>query len=515
MPKLFQNVVLGLDDDLGPKVEELVPGHSGYNILRQSLDARRRRAAPNFIYTIEVFEPGETPRTPSIEIEPVPYKGDPVLIVGSGPAGLFAALRLAERGIPSEIFEQGSECDRRLRAINRFWRYNELDPRNNVGFGEGGAGLYSDGKLITRIRSPHIAYVMDRLVSFGAPPEIRYLSNPHVGSDRIRRLIPKLRSRLEQLGVKLHFDSKVTKILANARAVEGVQTEDGRTFRSGRLILACGHSADDMFRHLAEIGVTMQGKSFAVGLRVEHPQAHINSIQYREYANHPKLEAANYKLTHTDPRTKIGVYSFCMCPGGYVLSSGTEPGRLVANGMSNYKRNSPYANSAIVVTVDYEACFGKDVFAGLNWRNALEARAFKMVLDNGGTKELPVQTVPDFLKGKSGGALPTSCPSGVTPACLDELLEEKFTKALKESLQTFDKWMPGFIYEKAQLHGVESRTSCPLRIVRDPQTFQSLSHKGLYPSGEGAGYAGGITSAACDGISVAEAIVTETVSAKI
>lgn len=514
MPKLFQNIAIGLDDDLAKKVEELVPGHSGYNILRQSLDARRRKAVPHFLYSIEVFEAGEAPQVPSIPVEPITYVGDPVLIIGSGPAGLFAALRLAERGIPCEIFEQGSECTQRLKAINRFWRYNELDPRNNVGFGEGGAGLYSDGKLITRIKSPHIAYVMDRLVSFGAPPEIRYLSNPHVGSDRIRRLIPKLRARLEQLGVKIHFNSKVTRILVNARAVEGVETEDGRTYRSQKLILACGHSADDMFRHLAEIGVALRGKSFAVGLRIEHPQSHINVIQYREYADHPKLEAANYRLAHTDPNTKLGVYSFCMCPGGYVLSSGTEPGRLVSNGMSNYKRNSPYANAALVVTVDYEKNFGNEIFAGLNWRNSIEARAFQMVLDRGGTKELPVQSVPDFMKGTSGKALPSSSPSGVIPARLDELLERNFTRAIKDSLRMFDKWMPGFIHDLAQLHGVESRTSCPLRIVRDPTTFQSLSHIGLYPAGEGAGYAGGITSAACDGINVAEAIASESASIK-
>ncbi len=509
MSKVFQNVQVGLDEDLEEKLQWLMPNYAGYQVIKQSLDARRRQAAPHFVYNVMVFEPGESTEPAPLHVDRVNYKGDPVLIVGSGPAGLFAALRLAERGIPCEIFEQGSDSDRRLKAINRFWRYGELDKRNNVGFGEGGAGLYSDGKLITRIKSAHIPYVMDRLVTFGAPPEIRYLANPHVGSDRIRRLIPKMRARMIELGVKFHFDAKVSRILTEGTNVVGLETAEGGKFRSNKVILACGHSAEDMFYHLAEIGVALQGKSFAVGLRIEHPQSFINQLQYRDYAGHPKLEAANYKLAHTDPKTKIGVYSFCMCPGGYVLSSGTDGEQVVANGMSNYRRNSPFANAAMVVSIDYESTFGSDVFAGLKWRREIEKRGHDMVVKNGGTKELPAQAVKDFLVGRLGTKLPTSCPSGVIATRLDELMDKNLTRALRAGLELFEEWMPGFIHEQGQLHGVESRTSCPLRIPRDPESYQSISHPGLYPSGEGAGYAGGITSAACDGIAVAEAITAD------
>lgn len=513
MSRTLRNIQVGLDESLEEQLKWLAPDYGDYRILRQSIDARRPHA-PRFIYSVEVFDPGEPVNRAPIEVQPVKFKGLPVVIVGAGPAGLFAALRLGERGIPCVLLEQGSETGKRVLAISRFWRHGELNPTNNVGFGEGGAGLFSDGKLITRIKSPHIPYVMQRLVKFGAPPEIEYLSNPHVGSDRIRRVIPKMREHLLKLGCQIRFDSKVREILVKQKTITGVQLESGESIPCERLILACGHSAEDMFKHLHELGVHLEGKSFAVGLRIEHPQDDINSIQYREYKNHPKLDAANYKLAHHEDKTGIGIYSFCMCPGGYVLSSGTDTHGVVSNGMSNFRRNSRFANSAIVVTVDHDKHFGSDIFGGMKFRRDLEHQALMQVQSAGGTKELPAQKLIDFLSAQGGTVGETSCPSGVVATRLDQLFDTEFRKSFENGLNKFDRDMKGFISDKALLHGVESRTSCPIRITRDPETLQSLSHAGLYPTGEGAGYAGGITSAACDGIRVAEAIVNEVSIAK-
>ena len=465
----------------------------------------------HFVYSVEVFNKDEEVRKQDHPIDKISYKGEPVIIIGSGPAGLFAALRLVERGVPCLLLEQGSEAPKRMKSINRFWRYGELDKKNNVCFGEGGAGLYSDGKLITRIKSPHIPYVLHRLVKFGAPDEIQYLSNPHVGSDRLRRIIPPLRNHLIDNGCKVQFDTEVTEILTHKNnQILGVKTHTGEIIHSPHVILACGHSAEDMFSHLNEIGVFMEGKSFAVGLRIEHPQSIIDKIQYSEAYNHPKLGAANYKLAHHDKETHIGVYSFCMCPGGYVLSSGTQADGVVSNGMSNFNRNSPFANSAVVVSIDFKKNFSKnDFFAGIKFRRDMENKAYKSVLENGGTKELPGQKLTDFFEGRLSSLLKHSCPSGAVPVRLDRVLPGHLTESIKVGIDKFSQSMKGFKSEKAQLFGVESRTSCPLRITRDPQTLESISHKGLYPTGEGAGYAGGITSAACDGVNVAEAIVAK------
>jgi uncharacterized FAD-dependent dehydrogenase len=272
------------------------------------------------------------------------------------------------------------------------------------------------------------------------------------------------------------------------------------------VVLATGHSAEDMLNHLRDLGVTLEGKSFAMGLRIEHPQELINQIQYRDAAGHPKLGSANYRLADHDPVDNVGVYSFCMCPGGYVLSSGTEENGIVVNGMSNYHRNSPFANAALVVSIDHEKNFGPDLFGGLKLRNELEQHALQAVRAAGGTKELPAQRLMDFAAGKTGPVLKGSSPSGAVPVRLDEIIPGTMRNRILKSLERFERNMRGFASEDAQLYGVESRTSCPIRVTRSDDTLESVSHPGLYPAGEGAGYAGGITSAACDGIKIADLI---------
>lgn len=513
--KTFRDLKIGLDEELSEKLAWLVPNYSQYRILRKSVDARRSSDV-HWVYSVDVYEQSEAPADAAIRLEPINLDraADRPVIIGSGPAGLFAAVRFAERGVPCVLLERGSVGSKRIQSINRFWRYGELDPDNNVCFGEGGAGLYSDGKLITRIKSEHIPYVMDRLVRFGAPDEIRFLANPHVGSDRIRRVIPKIREFLSQNGCEIHFDSPMTELLHDANGISGVCVRGGRVFHTRHVVLATGHSAEDVFIHLQDLGVHMEGKSFALGLRVEHPQKLINQIQFRSQAENPKLGAANYRLADHDKDSGIGVYSFCMCPGGYVLSSGTTADGIVSNGMSNYHCNSPFANAAIVVSVDHDMRFKGDLFGGMKFRRQLESAAFQAVQIAGGTHQIPVQGLVDFLDGKSGSALASSSPSGVKAVRLDQILPDDIVARIRHSLQRFDRQMRGFISKEAQLHGIESRTSCPIRITRDAQTLQSLSHPGLYPTGEGAGYAGGITSAACDGIRVADAITQQLSASK-
>ena len=509
MSKIFKDIKIKIEDDLEQHLSWLMPDHGPYRILKQSVDARQKHS-PHFVYSIEVADKDEELKLEEFSltrIEKLPANFKKPIVVGSGPAGLFAALRFVERGIPCILFERGSESSERIKGINRYWRYGELDQRNNVCYGEGGAGLYSDGKLITRIKSEHIPYVLNRLVQFGAPAEIQWLSNPHVGSDKIRRVIPKMREFLKQNGCEIHYNSQIKKLIYGTNCITGVETEQGDSYHSDHVILATGHSAEDMLNHLMDSGVHVDGKSFAMGLRIEHSQSKINEIQYRQYADHPKLGSANYKLVHHDKQSDIGVYSFCMCPGGYVLSSGTEKDGVVVNGMSNFNRNSPYANAAIVMSINHEDLFGNDKLGGMKLRRQLETDAFKAVQSVGGTKELPTQTLNSFLNKSSKNNLrATSSPSGIKAVRLDELLPNFMFQKIKEGLEKFNLSMKGFITEDAQLYGVESRTSCPLRVTRDSQTLESLSHRGLFPCGEGAGYAGGITSAACDGINCADKV---------
>ncbi len=514
MSRTLNNIEVDLDQELEEQLQWMSPGYAHFEILKKSVDARRGK--PKFIFSVEVFSPGENTERKDYHLEKLsqPPK-TPVVIIGAGPAGLFAALRLLERGIPCRLLEQGEPTEKRILSIAKFWRNGELNERSNVGFGEGGAGLFSDGKLITRIKSPFIPYVMKRLVQFGAPQEIEYLSNPHVGSDKIRRVIPKMRNHLLNLGLDLRFNTKVIDFEFENKNISAVFLESGEKIKCEQVILAVGHSSD-IFERLEEHQVFLEGKSFAVGLRLEHPQEAVNRMQFREYFSHPKLGAANYKLAFTNKQTGLGVYSFCMCPGGYVLSSGTDKNGVVSNGMSNFNRNSAFANAAIVVSVDFKKNFSGDLFGGMKYRKNLEESAFQLVEKKGLKKELPAQMLFDFLNESESKDIPkTSSPSGAVSAALHTLFDSGFKAHFSRALEKFDHQMKGFLSKDAVLFGVETRTSCPLRITRDKESLESLSHKGLYPCGEGAGYAGGITSAACDGIKVAESIYTRLLSQTI
>lgn len=514
MPKTIQ-FKLDFDQDLSSYFQSRYPEYLEYRILSKSLDARGapRGKKPIYHYILEAIKEGESFTSFEEDLKEIEFSGKKPIFIGAGPAGLFGALRMVERGIPSIIIERGDEAQKRMLHISRYWRKGELNKESNVCFGEGGAGLFSDGKLITRVKSPLVKYVMQRFVDFGAPPETAYISNPHLGSNKIRALITKISDYLKENGCEFYYNTRVDELLYDGERVTGVKLSNGEELSSDHVILAAGHSAKELYQHLADSKVALAQKDFAVGVRIEHPRRVIDEIQHGRFA--PELEAARYKLTHHEKSTEKGTYSFCMCPGGYVLSSGTDEGGIVINGMSNFARNSPWSNSALVVSVKAGRDFpADDVMAGLAFQESIEKRAFEVSKRLASGKELPAMTVGEFLSGKLNEEdLPkTSCPSKLVKADLREILPDFVVKHLKKGLVEFDRKMKG--YSKAHdavLIAPETRTSAPITILRERESFESTSHKGLYPCGEGAGYAGGITSAAVDGIKVAESILSQIV----
>jgi uncharacterized FAD-dependent dehydrogenase len=523
MPFLLRNLALDLSED-----EDLLPMKlsarlslsrseiRSYAIARKGVDARNKRRI-KFIYTIEFMVADEEgfrrDHLPDPDIEFFEKKIEPefaqcpagtkLLIAGMGPAGLFAALRLTEYGIMPILIERGKPIEERLGDVRNFWAKGLLEPESNVQFGEGGAGTFSDGKLTTRVRDENIGYVLKNLVRFGAPPDILHLAKPHIGTDRLRDVVTLMRLHLESRGVDTRFKTKLTDIVPGAGRIAAVVLNDRVEEACDTLLLAPGNSARDTYRMLMRRSVRLERKPFAVGVRVEHSQELINRIQYGVPA-HPRLPPADYALAWNNPCTGRSAYSFCMCPGGVVVAGSSEEGGVVTNGMSLYDRNSPYANSGLVVNVGQDDFAGGSPLAGMEFQRELETRAFAA---GGGDFRAPAQNLLAFLGEKKGGELLSSYRPGVREADLAALLPGFVTETLREGIRFFDRKMRGFVTGEACLIGVETRTSAPVRIVRGDD-FQSVSLRGLYPAGEGAGYAGGIMSAALDGIRVADAIVS-------
>jgi uncharacterized protein len=517
------HVTLDFEQDVESYLKESYPELKDFHILHKALDARgsNRGVRPKIHYDLDIICGDENFAQKEETFFDLKTAFDqrfnhPPLIIGMGPAGLFCALRFAEYGIPCLLFERGGPANKRMLAIARSWRYGEMDENNNVCFGEGGAGLFSDGKLITRVKSPFIQYVMNKFVEFGAPPEVAYTANPHLGSNRIRALITVLTDTLKKAGHQFHYHTPIAELLyaeGAEKKVIGVQTSDGKKYYSDHIILAMGHSADEFYEHLSRKKVDMKLKDFALGMRVEHPRRLIDRLQYGDFCASEELGASRYRLSFHDTLTDRGTYSFCMCPGGHVLSSGTRKEGLVVNGMSNYARSSPWSNSALVVSVKNEqdcTLTGQThIMQGLNFIRKIEENAYEQSLSERTGKEIPSIRLGDFLNEKvSSTELPkTSCPSGIFPGKMDQIFPSFVLDQLRQGLMKFDQQIKGFIAKEALLLAPETRTSSPISITRDREDFVSTSHRGLYPCGEGAGHAGGITSAAVDGVKVCEAIL--------
>jgi len=482
-------------------------------IIRRSVDARQERLDMVYTLAIELVAAkqvlSDILKKRDVEIHkpapaPVAHKiksntHDPV-IIGCGPAGLFAALTLIERGAKPIIIERGARMGKRIRDVNQFWKNGALNTESNVLFGEGGAGTFSDGKLTTRIKSPLKEKVLHELVKFGAPEEIRYINKPHLGTDRIRHIICAVVESLEQKGVRFLFETKVQTIEVQDGHINGIRTED-QFIKADTVFLGSGLSARDIYDSLKQHGVVLEAKGFAVGLRIEHPQELINRVQWGKWSGTPGLGPADYFLTYTDELSRRGVYTFCMCPGGYVITCSSHHAELTTNGMSAYLRDSPWANAAVVVTIGPEDFNSLDPLSGIEFQRALERKAFSM---GGKNFMVPAQPARAFLKGKETAehSFSCSCLPGAVPADLNELLPEFVSRPLKQGLEHFDKKIPGFI-DEGILFGVESRTSSPVRIKRSAHNFHAIGAKGLIPIGEGSGYAGGIMSCAVDGIRAA------------
>ncbi len=501
-----------------------------FEIHRRGYDARKRVAIA-LIYTLDVEVKNEAAvlkrlrgdkhvmPTPDMAYRYVAQAPEQLhsrpLVIGAGPCGLLAALLLAQMGFEPIVLERGKAVRQRTKDTWGLWRKGELNPESNVQFGEGGAGTFSDGKLYSQIKDPqhHGRKVLEEFVKAGAPAEIMYVSKPHIGTFKLVTMVEHMRESITQMGGEIRFQSRVVDIDIEAGQVKGVVLADGERIAADHVVLALGHSARDTFRMLFERGVHIEPKPFSVGFRIEHPQSLIDQCRFGDFAGNPLLGAADYKLVYHAGNGR-SAYSFCMCPGGTVVAATSEPGRVVTNGMSQYSRNERNANAAIVVGIeprDFGDNLKQNPLAGMDFQRRWEEAAF---VAGGGDYRAPAQKVGDFLAGRPstevGSVLPSYTP-GVRWTDLSSCLPDYVIATIREALPAFDKQIKGFAMDDAVLTGVETRTSSPIRITRG-EDCQSLNTRGLYPAGEGAGYAGGILSAAVDGIKVAEAVALSLVA---
>jgi uncharacterized FAD-dependent dehydrogenase len=522
MKLIINNIRLSLDDGIeqlkhaaAKKLRIRAEDLKNLRIIKKSIDARRKQGI-TLVYSVivEIEKYKENMNDSDIrvyrELEQealisgnIKLNNRPV-IIGSGPAGLFAGLLLSQNGYRPYILERGECVEERSKTVQRYWETGELDLESNIQFGEGGAGTFSDGKLTTRINDHRCNYILEKFHEMGAHEEILYKSRPHVGSDVLKNVLINMRRKIESFGGKMRFKSKVTSLNINNGKITGVIVNGNEEIDTDVVILAIGHSARDTFETLLKQGIRLVQKPFSIGVRIEHPQQLINRAQYGELAGHPKLSAADYQLFYkTGART---VYSFCMCPGGIVVAAASEPCTIVTNGMSEFARDRENANSALVVSVGPEDFGGTHPLAGIEFQRKWEKRAFDIA---GKNNSAPVQRLEDFVRGAASNRLGTVRPSYTGQIELSDInlcLPEFITNPMKESIGYFDSKIKGFGMDDAILTGVETRTSSPVRIPRDGD-LEAIGIKGLYPAGEGAGYAGGIVSAAVDGLRVAEQII--------
>lgn len=526
----INEIKLALDEDeklLADKAAKILKINKKYikklSIYKKSVDARKKDDV-HFTYSVDIEISLDEKQIVSkcksnkVSIAEVYHYEIPEnkrvskfrpVIVGFGPAGMLAGLILAEAGLRPLIFERGKNIDDRQKDVNEFWTKRKLDEESNVQFGEGGAGTFSDGKLTTGIKSPFIRKVLEELYEAGAPEEILYSSKPHIGTDRLAVVVKNIRKKIEKLGGEVKLECKVEKLIVYNKFVQGLTySHNGEFFdiEADSVIMAIGHSARDTVEMLYNLGVEIIQKPFSVGARIEHPQGLINKAQYGKFANHPKLGAADYKLSCHGLHER-GAYTFCMCPGGTVVAAASEKEGVIVNGMSSLARDGENANSALLVGIEPKDFPSEHPLAGIYYQREIEHKAFIL---GGGDYKAPAQLVGDFLKGepsKELGDVKPTCPTGVTLTNIEECLPQKVSATMKSAIVEMDKKLNGFNLYDAVLTAPETRSSSSVRILRDDLLQCNIS--GIYPCGEGAGYAGGIVSAAVDGIKCAHAVLSD------